>query len=112
VYLFIFIVFFAGGRYWGLNLGPHGLPFELFFQHFLHWLFGDGMTHFLGGMAWTLILLLMLPHVAGMSDACHHNQPFVDMGSCEIFGGASILPISASQVVRITGMSHCTWLSE
>jgi hypothetical protein len=38
------------------------------------------------GLAWTEIFLFMLPHVAGMTGACHTVQPLVEVGvSCERF---------------------------
>jgi hypothetical protein len=39
---------------------------------------------FLPWPAWSLILLFMLPCIAGMAGARHHTQPLVEMGCCEI----------------------------
>jgi hypothetical protein len=35
---------------------------------------------FMPRTAWTAILLSVLPHTAGKTGTCHHNQPLVDMG--------------------------------
>jgi hypothetical protein len=66
------------------------------------------------GLAWIMILLFVLPYIAGMTDAHHHGQPLVQMGSHELFaqpaqpGLRTILHlISASQIARIAGMNHC-----
>jgi hypothetical protein len=55
-----------------------------------------------------VILLFVLLHIAGMTGMCHHTQPLVEMGSCELFAWPQnmILLISASQVASITGINH------
>jgi hypothetical protein len=52
-----------------------------------------------------------LPHITGMTDACHYTQPLVEMNLMNFLSRLAsnlVLPISASQAVGITGMSHCT----
>jgi hypothetical protein len=50
------------------------------------------------------------PTIAGMMTGVHHcAQLLVEMGSCQLFALAGlklILPTSASQVGRITGVGH------
>jgi hypothetical protein len=48
--------------------------------------------------------LFVLPHTAVMTSTQHYAKPLVEIRSPEIF--AHILPISAFQVVRITGWSQ------
>jgi hypothetical protein len=67
---------------------------------------------------WTMILLLVLPCVTGMADrtGTHlYTQPVTEMGFHELFAWAGlktlVLPISASQVARITDLSHWPWPS-
>jgi hypothetical protein len=35
-------------------------------------------------LSWTAILLFMLPRIPGMTGACHHTQPLVEIGSEEL----------------------------
>jgi hypothetical protein len=63
---------------------------------------------FIPRLAWTLIL-----SIVGMTGTHHCAQLLVEAGSHENFllglASAMTLPISASQVDRITGLSHLTW---
>jgi hypothetical protein len=58
-------------------------------------------------------LLFVLPCGAGMTGQCHQAQPLFEMGISWTFylswTQTAVLPISASQVARITGVSQCTW---
>jgi hypothetical protein len=61
--------------------------------------------------AWTTILLFVFPQVTELRQHAHHYvQPLVEMGSCSLFclgwHQTVIYPTSASQVARITGVSH------
>jgi hypothetical protein len=38
---------------------------------------------------------LCIPHIAGMTDSCHHAQPLVEMRSCKLFPQASLEPQSS-----------------
>jgi hypothetical protein len=59
-------------------------------------------------LAWTTVLLVVLPYISGMTEACHCVQSLVKMGSHKHFAWGSILLISTSEVPRIMGLSHCT----
>jgi hypothetical protein len=53
--------------------------------------------------------------LAGMISTYHHAQVFsIEMGTCDRFcldcPGTAVLPISASQIARMIGVSHCTQL--
>jgi hypothetical protein len=54
-----------------------------------------------------MILLFVLPCVAGMTGRQHCTQALVEMASCELFGwgGLSFLLISTSQIAGFTGVS-------
>jgi hypothetical protein len=75
---------------------------------FLFWLF------LREGLAWTTILLSVLPTVVGVTGTCPCAQPLVERGSYELFGPAwpeaTVLWIFTSWVARTTGVSHCPWL--
>jgi hypothetical protein len=43
-------------------------------------------SHFMPGWAWTLVLLFELPHIAGMTGAHQHTQPWVEIGVLQTFG--------------------------
>jgi hypothetical protein len=47
-------------------------------------------SHFTSRPAWTAVLLLVLPHITGMTDMHHCNQPLVEMGSCECFAWSGL----------------------
>jgi hypothetical protein len=60
-------------------------------------------------LAWTALLLFILPSVAGMTGAHHHAQLFsVEIGShehfCQGWPETMILPNSTSHVAGITAM--------
>jgi hypothetical protein len=42
-------------------------------------------SHFIPKWAWTVNLLFVLPHVAGVTGTPHHTQPFIEMKSDELF---------------------------
>jgi hypothetical protein len=42
-------------------------------------------SHFMSVLVWTIILLFVLPAVAGMTGMHHCAQSLVEMGSCDIF---------------------------
>jgi hypothetical protein len=48
-----------------------------------------------------------------MTGMHHRAQPLIKIGVGEFsphgWPGTAILPIPASQIARITGLSHCTW---
>jgi hypothetical protein len=72
--------------------------------------FGDMVSHFSSRPAWTMILLFKLPTVIGTTRVCHYTQLLsIEMGSHKLFcwgwPGTVILPITASQVSRITGIT-------
>jgi hypothetical protein len=61
------------------------------------------------GLDWDLLFILHAD--AGMIGVHHHTHHFsVEMGSLKLFcpgwPGTTVLPFSASQVTKITGMSH------
>jgi hypothetical protein len=58
--------------------GP--LPLEPLCQPVLYWLFSRLGLAFFSGMGWILILLFVLPHMAGMTGAPHCAQLLVEMG--------------------------------
>jgi hypothetical protein len=37
------------------------------------------------GLAWSTVLLFVLPHIAGMKGMCHYTQQLVEMGSGKLF---------------------------
>jgi acyl-homoserine lactone acylase PvdQ len=43
-------------------------------------------------MAWTVILLLVLPQGAGVTGVALHGHPFVEMGSNELFAWIGLDP--------------------
>jgi hypothetical protein len=63
--------------------------------------------------AWIVILLFELPCRTWMTDMYHYPQLLIEMGVSRTFclgwPQTLILPISASLVARITGVSHHTW---
>jgi hypothetical protein len=67
-------------------------------------------SHFIPGPRWIEILLFVLPGITGMMGVYHHTQPLVEMGVSQTFcpgwPQTLILPISASNVARIIGVSH------
>jgi hypothetical protein len=74
-----------------------------------------GQSCFVPRPAWRVILLFVLPWVAEKTSVTHWVQPLVELGSLKLFPPpcwprTEILPISASQVVRIIGVSCHTQL--
>jgi hypothetical protein len=67
-------------------------------------------SRFLPGPAWTMDLLFYTSHCTGITGVQHHTRLLVEVGSCELFSwaglGTVIVLMSASQVVRVIGMSH------
>jgi hypothetical protein len=69
-------------------------------------------SHFMPEWVWTVILLILLPCVARMTEAFHCSQSFVEMQSCILFFflynwlSTVILLISAFQATRIAGLGH------
>jgi hypothetical protein len=64
-------------------------------------------------LAWTVTLLFVLACIAGMIGMCHQAQSLFEMGFANFLPGwpqTAILQISVSQIVKITGLRHCTWL--
>jgi hypothetical protein len=62
-------------------------------------------------VAWTVILLSVLPHETGMTGMYHHTQPLIEMGSHELFAQLTSNcnpPDLCLQVAN--GLSHCTYL--
>jgi hypothetical protein len=59
-------------------------------------------SHIVPRPAWTVIPLFVLSCIAGVTSECHHTQPLTEMGSLKVFAQA------ASQVARITDLSHST----
>jgi hypothetical protein len=49
-------------------------------------------SHFIPGLAWTVIHLLVLPYVAWMIGAFHHAEPFLEMGSHKLFAQVGLEP--------------------
>jgi hypothetical protein len=47
-------------------------------------------SFFMSGSAWTITLLFVLPHVAGMTGRCYHEYPLVDVGSVNSFAQAGL----------------------
>jgi hypothetical protein len=70
-------------------------------------------SHFMPGLAWTVILLFVLPAIAGMTGMYHYTQLLVKMEVswtfCSGWFWIVIIPIYASQVVRIAGLSYHIW---
>jgi hypothetical protein len=58
----------------------------------------------------SFFFFLTLPAAAGMISMCHHTQLFFSINgvaqTCPCWPGTAILPISTSQIARITCMSH------
>jgi hypothetical protein len=83
----------------------------------LLWLFLRLALAFLLGLAWTTVKLFMHPTTAGMTGMCHCTQIFIEIHLKPIVNFLPRLalnhdlPCAISQVVRITDMSHCAWLS-
>jgi hypothetical protein len=42
-------------------------------------------SHFMTWLAWTIMLLFVLPHVAGRTGVHHHAQPLIEMGVSQTF---------------------------
>jgi hypothetical protein len=42
-------------------------------------------SYFMPGLAWTVILLFVLPHIAGMTGMHHCTEPLFEVGSHELF---------------------------
>jgi hypothetical protein len=59
---------------------------------------------FIPGLAWTWILLFVLPHTVEMTGVCQCGQLLVKIWSCKLFPGAGIFLNLASQVARIIGL--------
>jgi hypothetical protein len=55
------------------------------------------------GLAYTAVLLFMLPAIAKIKGTYYHAHQFIEMGS---HWPQTTILISASQVVRITDVSH------
>jgi hypothetical protein len=69
-------------------------------------------SSFLFRLAWSYHRVKLLTSIVGMTGEHHHTQLFsVKMGSFKLFclgwPETSFFPISASQVAKITGVSHC-----
>jgi hypothetical protein len=64
--------------------------------------------------AWTVILIIVVCCITGMTGVCCCTQPLVKMESCELFWPKQASncnhPNIHSQVARITVLSHHTWL--
>jgi hypothetical protein len=65
---------------------------------------------------WTIILLFRLSHVAEITGTRHHTQPFIGWdGVLRTFLPRLAMncdpPDLFLQVARLTGASHCAWLS-
>jgi hypothetical protein len=66
--------------------------------------------------AWTVREPIYASPIAGMTGTRHLSKPFfiAPGGASGLFAWdwpwAMILPVSGSQVARITGMSRCAWL--
>jgi hypothetical protein len=58
-------------------------------------IFEMGAVSLYACLAWTMILLFMLPCVAGMTSSCHWAQPLVEMGSHKLFVSAGVKPRSS-----------------
>jgi hypothetical protein len=54
---------------------------------------------FMPRLAWTAVFLFVLSWVAEVTDASHHAQPLIEMGSW-------LAPISVSQLAKITNLSN------
>jgi fumarate reductase subunit D len=61
------------------------LSLGLSHQPFVLWLFFETGSHFTAGPACSMILLFMLPCVAGIEDAHQHAHLIVQMGSPKHF---------------------------
>jgi hypothetical protein len=101
------IEIFGGGSVWGVPLEPHLQPFFVLFILVIG-------SCFLSRLAWTAMLQFYVSH--RWDDRCALSCPafLTEMGSFETFcpdwSQTEILPISASQVVRIADVSHRTQL--
>jgi hypothetical protein len=108
--------FFFFGQYWGLNSGLGSIG-----RHYTAWtrlsalfalLIFKTASHFLTRQAWTTILLFFASHDSlddrhmplRLAFSCWY---VVSQTVCPGCAWTTILPISASQVDRITGLSHC-----
>jgi hypothetical protein len=67
-------------------------------------------SHFLSGLAWNMMLLYMLPEVAGITGVLHHANRIIDSDGisrtiCLGWSQTLILPILVSQIARIIGVN-------